>query len=30
VTPPVMTILVVSVACTDEIEIHYDMTFAAK
>jgi hypothetical protein len=30
VTPPTMTIVIISVTCTDEIEIHYDVTFAAK
>lgn len=30
VTPPTMSILIVSVTCTDAIEIHYDVTFAAK
>jgi hypothetical protein len=30
VKPPTMTIVIISVTCTDEIEVHYDVTFAAK
>ena len=30
VTPPTMSILIVSVTCTDAINIYYDVTFAAK
>jgi hypothetical protein len=30
VKPPTMSILVLKVTCTDEIEIHYDVTFAAR
>ncbi len=30
ITPPKMSILIVTVTCTDEIEIHYDVTFGAK
>jgi hypothetical protein len=30
IKPPTMTLLVISITCTDEIEIHYDVTFAAK
>jgi hypothetical protein len=30
IKPPTMTLLVVSITCTDEIEIHYDVAFAAK
>jgi hypothetical protein len=30
VTHPTMTIVIISVTCTDEIEVHYDVTFAAK
>ena len=30
VTPPSISLLVTSITCTDEIEIHYDVTFAAS
>jgi polyisoprenoid-binding protein YceI len=30
ITPPKMSILIVTVTCTDEIEIHYDVTFGDK
>jgi hypothetical protein len=30
IIPPKMSILIVSVTCTDQIEIHYDVTFGAK
>jgi polyisoprenoid-binding protein YceI len=30
ITPPSISLLVTAITCTDEIEIHYDVTFAPK